>query len=334
MLLDKDIDPTNTTLTFAPGEGKRPVFHEPLAEYLCFPKIFCGQQHAPNSERIHPLLQQDIFKYELRSVDTHVALNIPNTFWKAKHKQVKQICDKVSLAVRRNKTKGKKITASMLLDKQQHNNIVKLDEGYYIFRTIRNSPAYFETKKKDVMAMVHQLGIPTIFFSLSAADTKWTNLLISLGKLLHNVTYTESDIESMTWAEKCTLISSHPAACARYFHNHVQKFFKYVLHSPQSPFGHLEDFFYRIEFQHRGSPHVHGLLWIKEAPKLDVNSDVEVCAYIDNTIACTSNVSEEEHPHVQFQKHHHSKTCYKKFRGKKVCRFGAPWPPMTHTVIL
>ena len=66
----------------------------------------------------------------------------------------------------------------MLLDKQQRNNIVKLDEGYYIFCTIRNSPAYFETKKKDVMAMVHQLGIPTIFFSLSAADTKWTNLLI------------------------------------------------------------------------------------------------------------------------------------------------------------
>ena len=52
MLHDKDIDPTNTTLlTFAP------IFHEPLAEYLCFPTIFCGQQHAPNSERIHPLQQ-------------------------------------------------------------------------------------------------------------------------------------------------------------------------------------------------------------------------------------------------------------------------------------
>ena len=57
MLHDKDIDPTNTTLTFAPGEGKRPVLHEPLAEYLCFPTIFCGQQCAPNSERIHPVQQ-------------------------------------------------------------------------------------------------------------------------------------------------------------------------------------------------------------------------------------------------------------------------------------
>ena len=116
MLDENHIDPSNTTLSFAPGEGKRPVFHEPLAEYLCFPKIFCGQECPRNAERICPLYQWDIFKYELISVDTCVASNISSTFWKAKHKQVKQICDKVSLAVRRNKTKGKKITASMLLD--------------------------------------------------------------------------------------------------------------------------------------------------------------------------------------------------------------------------
>ena len=53
----------------------------------------------------------------------------------------------------------------MLLDKEQRNNMVKLDEGYYIFQTIRNSPAYFDAKRKDVMAMVQQLGIPTIFYS-------------------------------------------------------------------------------------------------------------------------------------------------------------------------
>ena len=154
LLDEQQIDVNSMFLTYAPGEGKRPIFNEPLAEYLCFPSIFCGQKCPPNEERTHPLQQQDIFKYELHSVDTRVASNIPNIFWKAKHKQTKQITDKVSLAVRRNKTKGKKITARTLLDKEQCNNIVKLDEGYYIFCTIRSSPAYFDTKKKDVMAMV------------------------------------------------------------------------------------------------------------------------------------------------------------------------------------
>ena len=94
----------------------------------------------------------------------------------------------------------------------------------------------------------------------------------------------------MTWEQKCRLIALHPTACARYFHNRVQKFFKYVLNSPHSPFGHLDDLFYWIEFQHRGRPHVHGIAWIRDAPKFDMNSDEEVCAYIDRIIACTSNV--------------------------------------------
>ena len=100
----------------------------------------------------------------------------------------------MSLAVHRNKTKGKKITARTILDKEQCKNIVKLDEGYYIFHTIRSSPAYFDTKKKDIMAIVRQLGMPTIFYSLSAADTKWTNLLICLSKLLDGTNYTEADM--------------------------------------------------------------------------------------------------------------------------------------------
>ena len=45
--------------------------------------------------------------------------------------------------------------------------------------------------------MVCQCGIPTIFYSLSAADTKWVNLLMSLGKLLDDKTYTKVDIEKM-----------------------------------------------------------------------------------------------------------------------------------------
>ena len=96
----------------------------------------------------------------------------------------------------------------------------------------------------------------------------------------------------------------------------------------------MNEFSYQIEFQHRGSPHVHGIAWIRDALKFDINSDEEVCAYIDRIIVCTSNVPKTEQEYIQFQKHHHSKTCYKKIKGNKVCRFGAPWPPMRHTVIL
>ena len=43
MLDDLHVDNNNMSLSFAPGEGKWPIFHEPLAKYICFPSIFCGQ---------------------------------------------------------------------------------------------------------------------------------------------------------------------------------------------------------------------------------------------------------------------------------------------------
>ena len=59
---------------------------------------------------------------------------------------------------------------------------------------------------------------------------------------------------------------------------------------------------YRVEFQCKGSPNVHGLAWIKVTPQLDVSSNKEVCSYIDKIIACTRNVSEDEQEYVQIQK--------------------------------
>ena len=97
--------------------------------------------------------------------------NIPNIFWKAKHLLIKHIAEKVTLALRRVKGTKQRITAETLLDKSLRQNVINLDEGYLIFRTIRNSPAYFENKRKEIMAMVRQLGLPSLFFSLSAADT-------------------------------------------------------------------------------------------------------------------------------------------------------------------
>ena len=182
--------------------------------------------------------------------------------------------------------------------------------------------------------MVQQLGIPTIFYFLSAGDTKWVNLLISLAKLIDDKTYLEADIAKMTWAQKSRLVLSHPAACAWFFNHRVQKFFKHVLQSPHYPSGTIQYYFYRVEFQHRGSPHIHGLAWIKETPKFDFDGDGDVCSYVDKIISCSSNVPESDLEFLQLQKHKHSKTCRKKVKGQIVCQFGAPWPPMHDTVII
>ena len=137
--------------------------------------------------------------------------------------------------------------------------------------------------------MIRQLGIPTLFISLSAADTKWTELLQSIHISIHQKTITDDELDNMPWSNKCELISKDPATCVRYFNNKVQKFVKHILKSPYSSFSILTMSFHHVEFQHHGSPHIHGLLWIKNAPHYDKDSDNQIIQYIDSIISCSSS---------------------------------------------
>ena len=115
-----DFDVSNKILTLAPGEGKIPVFKDPLAEYLVFPTKFCGQTRPSNSERKHNVHTSDIFKAELKHKDKRVCLDPANIFWKAKHLQIQKFTSKVTLALRRVVgSRHQNITAERLLDKEQ-----------------------------------------------------------------------------------------------------------------------------------------------------------------------------------------------------------------------
>ena len=181
--------------------------------------------------------------------------------------------------------------------------------------------------------MIRQLGIPTLFISLSAADTKWTELLQSIYILTRKKNISLDELEHMSWPQKCDLMSKDPGTCALYFNNRVRKFFKHILKSPHSPLGKLQIFFYHVEFQHRGSPHIHALLWIENAPHYNKDDDSTIIEYVDKIITCSHNDTHRKY--IDLQIHKHSKTCIKKIRNnKKQCRFGAPWPPLNTTQIL
>ena len=248
---EADIDNKyDKVFTFAPGEGQHPLslYQDKDAEYLCFPTIFCGQRPPSKDERLVPVHYSDIVKWELRSVDRRAAQSVPNIFFKHKKLQMKQISDKVNLAVRRCKRRGQRITAAEARDSNYLDTLVNLDEGYYIFRQLRNSPAYLEMRKKDIFAMIRQLYLPTWFMSLSAADTRWTDLLRMLAKLNDGIEYSEKEIEKLTWQEKTKLVQKDPVTCSRYFDHRVQEFLSTILKSSCQPIGKVCDYFIELSF--------------------------------------------------------------------------------------
>lgn len=322
-------------LNIAPGDGSTPLglYEDINSEFLSFPAIYCGETRLANNKRSVPVHYSTIVKWEMRNIDRRVAMCIPNLFYKMKKLQIKYIQGKIQIAIRKYKLQGKKITVHDVLAPGAVDNMVKYNEGFQILRQLRGSPAYWEAAKKDLFALIKQLGIPTWFCSLSAAETKWKDLLKTLGKLVDKKEYSVDEINNMSWQKKCYLINSDPVTCSRYFDYKVQRFLHDILLGPAKPLGDIKDYFYRVEFQQRGSPHIHMVAWVKDSPDVANKEQPEktkIAEFVDQHITCLKDQSIVNL--INYQTHRHARTCRKK--GKTICRFNYPLPPMPQTAVL
>jgi hypothetical protein len=91
----------------------------------------------------------------------------------------------------------------------------------------------------------------------------------------------------------------------------------------------------RFEWQHRGSPHAHQFVDLKNSPKYDPadpDSIKSVCDFID-TLITTDSDDPEVADIIYGQRHKCTHTCKKGTKGK-TCRFNAPFLPLPKTMIL
>ena len=321
-------------LDVAPGENEVPkhLFYDEYGEELSFPTIYCGKKMTdiyPQNLRI-----SDRFKWELQSSDRRVSRNSEKIFFMYKKYQYKYIRSSLKFAIRTGKNDSSK-KAKDVRTTEQKEKISKTDDGFQMFETLRNGPQYLNRKRKEIFAMIRQLGLPTWFISLSAADTRWGSLLSTLARFVDGAHLTEEEASNLDWKEKCRLINSDPVITARFFDNRFKNFLKKVIYSPSNPLGQAVDHFYKIEFQHRGSPHVHMLLFCSDSPKYvpgDSLQNTKIAEYIDKFVSCSQDTDDKTKEKIKMQIHQHSRTCRK--NNSPVCRFNFPIPPFEKTVVL
>lgn len=136
------------------------------------------------------------------------------------------------------------------------------------------------------------------------------------------------DIEKMSSAEKMKVIKENPIASSIYFNNRWEAFLRHFLLEKPYPLGIIVNYFARVEFQVRGSPHLHILLWIADAPNFENEIERDyIVPFIDKYIS--AQVPDESDHKLKFlvaslQTHSHTMSCQ---RYKKVlCRFDFPMP--------
>ena len=327
----------DTILSLAPGEDNSPERALEM-EGRCFPVEFPDASNTYMEKRDPKVSPLAYFKARLFSADNRFARNPEYIFFAQYVTEVHKINSGISIAMRIGNTStsdGREITASMLTDHDEVRKLIKRDQGYKFLKQVRGTPAFWEKSKKDLFAMIRQLGIPTFFVTFSAADRRWSEITNAILDHLGRPQMTQEQHENMTWEEHCRIIMENPVIATIMFYNRVKSFIKDVIRSPANPIGEIVDYYYRTEFQQRGWPHIHMVAWVKDAPILDEDSDDEVIEFVDKYISCEMPPEADVELHeivssVQTHSQAHTKSCRK---TGKTCRFNFPRPPSNRTFI-
>ncbi len=320
----------------APAEGNRPlpILKEEKLEAKAFPALFPEAKNTLDSQRPVRLTPRKYFNSRLLNADTRFAFDTNYIFFAQYMIELHQVISSISIALRKSSpvlSDGRTLNARMLTNRDEVRHLLKSDEGFRFLQPVRGTPAYWQRTMRDLFATLRQIGCPTFFFTFSCADLRWPEVIETIMRQQGKVV----KLSDMTWSEKCDALRSNPVTAVRMFDHRIRAFLRDVIYSPAQPIGKVTDHFYRLEFQSRGSGHIHGLVWVEDAPKLDENTDEEVCAFVDKYISCQLPSEEDEElrkivMEVQMHRKGHSPTCKK---GKKTCRFNFPRPPSERTYI-
>ena len=175
-----------------------------------------------------------------------------------------------------------------MLSKKFKENVIKAitrDKAYSFMNAIKGTPAYWKKFLHETLPMAKQLGIPTFFLTLSCTDLRWNELPSIISKL-NGLNISDQDINQMSFHEWCHSLNKNTVLVVRHFKYRVEICFKTII-----IYGPLEKANYYaicVEFQVRGSPHVHSFIWILNTPKLTKSNIEEYTSWIDIIIRTRS----------------------------------------------
>ena len=230
---------------------------------------------------------------------------------------------------------------------------MKLSDDFNIFKTVPGTPRYWQGKRNNLLAVMNSLGPFHLFFTFSCAEKRWPEVIsYILRNQGHNVEFYKeyvddtllvnglplSDFLKKSGQTVHELIQKNTFDVVRMFDNRIKSFIKNILLDKSEDGLQIKHYSYRVEFQARGMPHIHGVAWLDEDVVKDYRLkdssefDLErLPTLIDSLITCQLPEDVEQRKVVQtLQTHTDSKTCFK--NGPK-CRFGFKKLPSDYTLI-
>ena len=248
----------------------------------------------------------------------------------------------------RKATKVPNLTAKNVSDIGKE-NLFRYNNAFKAYKTIRGTTMYYADTKKKLMATLRQKGAPNLFTTFSCAEYEWDTLAKQIYETVKKTKVSLDFISQQTPAWKNKLISENVLQSTLHFSKRTDKLMSML--NNKGIFTHkgkdfmADSYFYRVEFQARGAPHIHCLLWLKsedgeKPPSMwnetnldDKQLDREIAEFSNSVMSGSSlDMNCESHSEFdfdcqdclagkdlvdKFQIHRHTFSCRKKGR---VCR--------------
>ena len=234
----------------APGEGQKPlsIFTDEHFESMSNPDKFPYGRGCFSDKRPCKLTYKKYFNQRLLNVDGRFASDVDYLFTAQYIVEAKQIQDDCNSFVFRQKSRN--LTAGQAKDQAFVGQCLREDKAYRFMKNVRGSPPYYQRTFYEMLAMIRQLGTPTWFLTLSAADLKWPDIIQTVARQ-YGIAYTDEQVVALSFEEKSSWIRRNPVTAARHFQYRLNTFFNEFLKSSANPLGQIVDYTVRIEFQHR-----------------------------------------------------------------------------------
>ena len=171
-----------------------------------------------------------------------------------------------------------------------NSEITNLDDCFSVFQKIKGSPKYWQLARSELIAKVQQLGPFHVFFTLSCAEMRWIEVYVCILKNMgisgleirhgRDGNWDGSDAEVFVIDDtleeplplmeylknkkmcKNATLMNYIMLITRIFDDRVKSFIKNIVMNSSGNEPSFSYYNYRIEFQARGLPHVHGVLWL------------------------------------------------------------------------
>ena len=144
-----------------------------------------------------------------------------------------------------------------------------------MLQSVRGTKQFWYTKQYELRCMIRMWGSPTLFLTFSCAEYESPEIDRYPRKV--NDVPPSYDIGKL-----CT---EDPISVSRKFSLRFHAFFHTVL-LKGAVLGQVDHFYWKKEYQARGSPHYHVLLWIRNVPVVGQDEPDQILAWLQARITC------------------------------------------------